>query len=105
MYALTESYGGTIGDRAALGSGVLSNMTHPTLYPARQRRQWVDDPAVGHAVAYLRVDLASRESEARVALAAFYNALNYVSTYFGWPAAIIDNLTAKIEATIPAFFL
>lgn len=105
MYAVTERLGGTIGDRAASGIyGFLSNMTHPTLYPARQRREWIDDPEAGHRVAYLRVDIGSRESEARAALAAFYNALTYVTDYFGWPNEVMDDLTVKIQECIPTFF-
>lgn len=106
MYALTESSGGTIDARAASGIyGFLCNMTHPTLYPARQKRFWNDDPATGGHVADLRVDIGSVESEARVALAAFYNALGYTTSYFGWPDAVLDGLTAKIEGSIPNFFL
>ncbi len=105
MYAVTERLGGIIGDRAASGIySFLSNMTHPTLYPARQRREWIDDPEDGHRVAYLRVDIGSSESEARAALAAFYNALTYVTDYFGWPNDVIDDLTVKIEVCIPTFF-
>ena len=106
MYAVTQRLGGTISDRAAQGIyGFLSNMTHPTLYPARQRREWIDDPEAGQRVAYLRVDVGSREDEARAALAAFYNALTYVTDYFGWPNEVLDDLTVKIEETIPTFFL
>jgi hypothetical protein len=106
MYELTQDYGGTIGSRAAAGIyGLLSNMTHPTLYPAQQRRAWVKDPATGHQVAYLRVDLDSAERQARAALATFYNALTYTTSYFGWPTAVIDELTAKIEESMPTFFV
>lgn len=105
MYALTESYGGTIGGRAAKGIyGFLSNMTHPTLYPARQSRVWIDDPSVGHAVAKLRINLSTTEAAARGALAAFYNALTYVTSYFGWSTETVDRLTSSIEKAIPTFF-
>ncbi|MFE0527122.1 hypothetical protein ACFW0V_05935 [Micromonospora parva] len=106
MYELTQSYGGTIDSRTGAGVyGFLSNMTHPTLYPARQLRVWADDPATGHKVANLRVDLGSAENAARAALAAFYNALTYTTSYFGWPTAIIDELTAEIEESMPTFFV
>lgn len=106
MYELTQSYGGTIDGRAGTGIyGFLSNMTHPTLYPARERREWADDPVTGHQVAYLCVGLGSAENAARAAIAAFYNALTYTTSYFGWPTAIIDELTAKIEETMPTFFV
>lgn len=105
MYSLTEAAGGTITQEQASGIyGFLSNMTHPTLYPARARREWVHDETSGHAVAYMHVGIGSIENEARAALAAFYNALNYVTSYFGWPATIMDALKAKIEAIIPTFF-
>ncbi len=106
MYALAESSGGTIGVRAASGIyGYFSNMTHPTLYPARQKRSWKDDPVTGGRVADLHVNMGSVEGEARAALAAFYNALNYTTSYFGWPKAVVDDLTAKIERSIPTFFI
>ncbi|WP_394194125.1 hypothetical protein [Microbacterium foliorum] len=105
MYSLAEASGGTVTQDQASGIyGFLSNMTHPTLYPARQRRRWYADPEHGHRVAYLDVRLGSVESEARVALSTFYNALTYVTSYFGWPSTIMEALEAKIEATIPNFF-
>lgn len=105
MYALTEAAGGTITLRQATGIyGFLSNMTHPTLYPARQRRGWYSDPEHGHRVAYLHIEIGSTEQEARAAIAAFYNALTYTTSYFGWPTTIIDTLETKIEAVIPTFF-
>src|SRR3546814_1577963 len=68
MYELTKIYGGTIDGRTAAGIyGYLSNMTHPTLYPARQRRAWTSDPATGHPVAHIRRDLGSATNEARPA--------------------------------------
>lgn len=105
MYSLTEAAGGTITQEQASGIyGYLSNMTHPTLYPARARRKWVHDETSGHAVAIMHISIGSIENDARAALAAFYNALNYVTSYFGWPATIMDTLEAKIEAIIPTFF-
>ena len=105
MYSLAEASGGTITQDQASGIyGLLSNMTHPTLYPARQRRRWYEDPGHGHRVAYLDVGLESVENEARIALSSFYNALNYVTSYFGWSITIIESLEARIEATIPNFF-
>lgn len=105
MYALTERHGGTIGNDTAVGIyGFLSNKTHPTLYPARQRRSWSDDPEAGYRVAYQRIEMGSIEGEARAALAAFYNAITYTTSYFGWPTAILDQLTATIESSMPTFF-
>lgn len=106
MYALAERAAASgVGDRAALGIyGFLSNMTHPTLYPARQLREWTDDPAAGHSVAYLRLDLDFLERQASAAVMAFYNALAYVTSYFGWHTSVHDGLTAKIDETMPTFF-
>lgn len=105
MYALTEAAGGTITVEQASGIyGFLSNMTHPTLYPARQRRGWYSDPEHSQRVAYLHVEIGSTEQEARAALAAFYNALTYTTSYFGWPTTIVESLEARIEAVIPTFF-
>lgn len=106
MYALTQEYGGTIDSRTAQGIyGMLSNKTHPTLYPARQMRDWVQDPIAGHSVAYLRLNPEAVELEARSALAAFYNSLTYVSSYFGWPTDANDELAETIESVFPTFFL
>lgn len=105
MYSLTEAAGGTISQEAASGIyGLLSNLTHPTLYPAREQRRWVVDPATGYATAHLRVEVESVEKEARAAIAAFANALAYVTSYFGWPTAVLATLEEKINAMIPDFF-
>lgn len=106
MYELTESYGGTIGGDTAVGIyGYLSNLTHPTLYPAQQRRKWVTDPDdSGHLVAQLQVIPGDVENEARQPLAAFYNALTYTTSYFGWPDTVVDRLTDTIDAAMPTFF-
>lgn len=105
MYELTESFGGTIGATVASGMyGLLSNLTHPTLYTVREMRAWTKDPTTGHSVANVTVTIDSVENDVRAALAAFYNALNYVTSYFGWPETAVKTLEAKIEAVIPDFF-
>jgi len=106
MYELTKSMGGTISRGSGAGIyGFLSNKTHPTLYPARQWRVWEEDQAAGHHVAYLRADLDVIERESRAALAAFYNALTYVTSYFDWPDNVLDELNAAFEESMPTFFL
>jgi len=55
-------------------------------------------------VADVIVTIESVEKDVRAALAAFYNALNYVTSYFGWPRTAVIALEAKIEAIIPDFF-
>lgn len=105
MYKFLEERGGsTIDDRAALGVyGFLSNMTHPTLYPARQLQEWTADPAVGHGhpTAYLRLDLDFLERQASAAVAAFYSTLSVTTSYFGWSRTVHDDLTVKVEAALP----
>lgn len=106
MYELTQEYGGTIDGRTASGIyGLLSNMAHPTLYPARQQRKWANDPAHGHRTAYQQISIGSIEREARAPLAAFYNALNYTVSYFGWPTTAIEELEDATEEVIPTFFI
>ena len=39
------------------------------------------------------------------ALAAFYNTLTYVTSYFGWPIDVHDGLTAQLDEVIPGFFI
>lgn len=105
MYSLTEAAGGTINQDAASGVyGLLSNLTHPTLYPVREQRRWVNDAATGHATAHLYVDVESVVKDSRAAIAAFYNALTYVTSYFGWPTQAMVALEEKIEAVVPDFF-
>ena len=55
-------------------------------------------------VGYLQTGIGSIEKEARAALAAFCNALNYTTSYFGWPTAEIDRLEAQIDEGMPTFF-
>lgn len=105
MYSLTEAAGGTINTEVASGVyGFLSNLTHPTLYPVREQRRWVDDSATGHASAHLYLDIESVVKDSRAAIAAFYNALTYVTSYFGWPTHATVALEEKIEAALPDFF-
>jgi hypothetical protein len=106
MYELTEEYGGTINGKEASGIyGLLSNMTHPTLYTARQYRKRIDNPDVDHQRAYRQIGISSIENEARAALAAFYNALNYTVSYFGWPETVVADLEDATRRAIPDFFI
>ncbi|WP_231735953.1 hypothetical protein [Arthrobacter sp. YC-RL1] len=104
MYSLTEAAGGTINQDAASGVyGLLSNLTHPTLYPVREQRRWVYDVANDQATADLYVDVESVVKDARAAIAAFYNSLTYVISYFGWSTQAMAALEEKIEVVIPDF--
>lgn len=105
MYELTMRSGGTISRESASGIyGSLSAKTHPTLYPSRLRRTWVDDPATGFRTANQTMEIGSVEAEARAALAAYYNALTYTTSYFGWPTTALEELETELAATIPTFF-
>jgi hypothetical protein len=106
MYTVFERMGAPISNREGQGVyGYLSNMTHPTLYPVRDKLAWRDDPESGRRVPYLRRDVAVLESHARAALTTFYNALAYVTDYFGWPNDVLDDLEVAITKTMPTFFL
>lgn len=105
MYELTAQFGGSITGTEASGMyGLLSNLTHPTLYTVRQMRVWRKDEETGYNVADVRVTIESAEKDVRAALAAFHNALTYVTSYYGWPETAIKTLQSKIEAVIPDFF-
>lgn len=106
MYELTRSFGGNIDATVASGMyGLLSNLTHPTLYTVRETRVWTKDEKTGHHVANIHVTIESVEKDVRAALAAFYNALNYVTAYYGWPEKALETLADKIAEVIPDFFL
>jgi hypothetical protein len=100
---LERQAGSTITERMALGMyDFLSNSTHPTLYPSRQRRLWVEHPShPGEHVALEKVELAFVRKQAAVAVVAYYNALTYVTSYFGWSTSVCDTLTARIDKSLP----
>ena len=58
---------------------------------------------MGRGVANVSVTIDSVEKDVRVALAAFYNAMTYVTSYYGWPETALRTLEGKIEAVIPDF--
>lgn len=99
--------GSSIDERTGQGVyGFLSNMTHPTLYPVRQLREW--HPAAdhdGHMQSSLVVDVDYLERQASAAVVAFYNALSYVMGYYGWPRDAHDRLTAALDRLLPGTFL
>ncbi len=107
MYKLLEEgAGSSVDERAALGIyGFLSNMTHPTLYPARQLREWTDDPGTGHSTAHLRLDVGFLERQASAAVVAFYNAMSFTTSYFGWSTEVHDVLTSNIDEKMPGVFV
>ena len=98
-----RTLGSTIESEAAKGAyGFLSNMTHPTLYPARQLRVWVtDDAHPGHLTSNLTVDADFLRQQASAAVIAFYNTLAIVTNHFGWLGPIMGELTKHIDAAFP----
>lgn len=103
---LTRSFGGSIDATVASGMyGLLSNLTHPTLYTVREMRIWTKDENTGHHVANIQVTIESIEKDVRAALAAFYNALSYVTGYYGWPDTALETLADQIATVIPDFFI
>jgi hypothetical protein len=105
MYArFHRTLGSAIEKETASGVyGLLSNMTHPTLYPARQLPRLVaDDNHPDHLTANLRlddVDLLRRQASAAVIV--FYNTLVLITVHFAWRGPIFEELTKHIEATFP----
>lgn len=104
MFELLErEVGGTITARMALGMyDFLSNSTHPTLYPSRQRRVWIEHPShAGEHVALEMIELSFVRKQATAPVVAYYNALTYVTSYFGWPTDVCDALKSHISKTLP----
>lgn len=108
MFAFLErSANGSIsGDVSSGMYGYLSNLTHPTLYPIRQMREWSsDDPTHPHErVANLSIDAVHLERLAIAAITAFYSAHSSVTSYFGWDTQVHDRLTAEIGQVAPRTF-
>ncbi len=104
MFELLEREAGSaITAQVALGMyDFLSNATHPTLYPSRQRRVCIEHPKhPGEHVALEQVELSFVRKEATVSIVAYYNALTYVTSFFGWPTDVCNALTASIDKTLP----
>lgn len=99
---LEREAGGTITARVALGMyDFLSNSTHPTLYPSRQRRAWIEHPShPGEHVALEKVELGFVRKQAAVAVVAYYQALTYVTSYFGWSPDICEALELDINRVL-----
>lgn len=100
---LEREVGGTVTARMALGMyDFLSNATHPTLYPSRQRRVWIEHPRhPGEHVAIEKIELSFVRKQAAAPVVAYYNALTYVTSYFGWPPDICETLKTEINGTMP----
>lgn len=104
MYGLLERHAGSM-VTSKVSDGIydyLSNVTHPTLYPTRDLREWVPSPDhPGELVTILTVETDFVERQTVAAVLAFYNALSYVTSFFGWSTDIHDQLTEAIDRLLP----
>lgn len=83
----------------------LSNVTHPTLYPTRDLREWVPSPDhPGELFAILRVETDFIERQTGAAVLAYYSALAYVTSFFGWNTEAIDQLAQVVDRLLPGVF-
>jgi hypothetical protein len=104
MYGMLENHGGSV-ISSKMAEGIydyLSNVTHPTLYPTRDLRDWVPSPDhPGEIVAILSVEPDFIERQTSAAVLAYYNALSFVTSFFGWSSDIHDQLTEAIDRVLP----
>jgi hypothetical protein len=105
MYALLEKgAGSTVTGKMSEGIyDYLSNVTHPTLYPTRDLREWVPSPDhPDELVAILQVETDFVERQTVAAVLAFYNAMSYVTSFFGWTTEVHDQLTEAVDRLLPS---
>jgi hypothetical protein len=104
MYGLLEKHAGSM-VTSKMSEGIydyLSNVTHPTLYPTRDLREWVPSPDhPDELVTILHVEIDFVERQTVAAVLAYYNALSYVTSFFGWSTDIHDQLTEAIDRLLP----
>ena len=97
---LREHAGGNLDEKQAGGVyDFLSSGTHPTLYQARQLREYVDHG--DHVGTRLRVEVSFLEKVCSNTVLAFYNAFGLALSYFGGPAKYHEALTTAIDETLP----
>lgn len=80
----------------------LSNHTHPTLYPIRQLRRYIDHG--DHVGTELHLELESTERLLGAAVSAFYSALSFTMSFYDLPRGSHDALTTQIDDTLPQLF-
>lgn len=104
MYELLEKHAGSM-VTSKMSEGIydfLSNVTHPTLYPTRDLREWAtspDHPEELVAILHVETDFVERQTVA--AVLAYYNALSLVTSFFGWSTDGHDQLTEAIDRLLP----
>nr|WP_143545563.1 hypothetical protein [Rhodococcus sp. 15-1154-1] len=95
-----EQAQGSVSKRQALGIySFLCAGTHPSLYQARQMRIAVDHG--DHHGTDLKIEISHVENIARTAILAFYNALSYTISFYGFSREPHDKLTDGIELVFP----
>ncbi|WP_182524289.1 hypothetical protein [Nocardioides dongkuii] len=84
----------------------LSIVTHPTLYPSRQMTEWLPHPEhLGELFAQLTLDVSDVEKEVSAAVLAFYQALSYVTSFYGWDLSVFGRFRAEVERSLPNAFM
>lgn len=97
---LRQHAGGTFDETQAGGLyDFLSSGTHPTLYQARQLREYIDQG--DHAGTRLVMDLGFLERLAGVVLIAYYQLLSSVVSYFGADSSPVEGFGDAIAAALP----
>lgn len=100
---LRANAGGTITGGVAKGMyGFLSSNVHPSLYPIRQLRRYIDRG--DHHGTELHMDLGFVERLLKAALVTFYNALGYTIDFYDLARDSHDVLTEQMAATFPEVF-
>ena len=104
MYDLLARHAGSV-ITSKVSQGIydyLSNVTHPTLYPTRDLEEWVPSPDhLDELVTILHVDIDFVERQTAVAVLAYYNALSFVTSFFGWNTDVHGQLTKAIDRLLP----
>lgn len=97
---LRDHAGGTLDDKQAEGLyDFLSSGTHPTLYQARQLREYVDHG--DHAGTRLVMDIGFLERLAGAVLVAYYQVLASTFSYFGADPSPVEAFGDAIAAALP----
>lgn len=100
MFDHLHATGGGITKRQV--SGVYSFLcagTHPSLYQAKQWRQYVDHE--DHVGTVLSVGVRDLERLLLVPVTAYYNALSYTISFYGLDRTAHDELTRMIDEIMP----
>jgi hypothetical protein len=101
---LHRGAGSSLTARQGIGIyGFLSGGTHPSLYQARQLRTNVDND--GNIGTFLKADVAHLERLLVVPVLAYYNALSYVTDFYGLDRAAHDELTTAIDQVLPGVMM